>query len=91
MKRRESNVFLPVSNIDVSMGETPAWSCVNAVENSRDLPFALLLLLNERDDVANCEAERRVLFLTPMAPMEDDLLSINLEKDDMTIVMIRSF
>ena len=49
------------------------------------------------EDVAKGEMERTVRLLPPMAPIgllkavmfgEDDLLRINLEKDDMMIIMI---
>jgi hypothetical protein len=58
--------------------------------------------LDKIDDVAKGEMERRggVRFLPPMAPMgllravmfgEDDLLRINLDKDDMMMMIIHNF
>jgi hypothetical protein len=69
---------------------------VNADVYPRDPPCPLLLL--KADDAAKGEMERRggVRFLPPMAPMgllravmfgEDDLLRINLDKDDMMIII----
>lgn len=66
---------------------------MNADENPRDPPWALLLLLGKMEDVAKGEMERTVRLLPPMAPMmfgEDDLLRINLEKDDMMIMMVHN-
>jgi len=67
---------------------------VNADEKPRDPPWKLLLLLLDKmEDVAKGEMERR--FLPPMDPIgllmalmfgEDDLLRINLDKDDMMMM-----
>ena len=51
-----------------------------------------MLLPDKIEDVAKGEMERTVRFLPPMAPMaamfgEDDLLRINLEKDDMIMMV----
>jgi len=70
---------------------------VNADEKPRDPPWKLLLLLllDKMEDVAKGEMERR--FLPPMDPIgllralmfgEDDLLRINLDKDDMMMMMM---
>ena len=49
----------------------------------------ILLLLDKIEDVANEEIDRMTLFLPPMAMFgEDDLLRINLEKDDMIMMMM---
>ena len=49
----------------------------------------LLLLPDKIEDVANGEIDRMALFLPPMEMFgEDDLLRINLEKDDMIMMIV---
>ena len=50
----------------------------------------MLMLPDKIEDVANGEIDRMALFLPPIAEMfgEDDLLRINLEKDDMIMIMM---